>query len=168
MCKICFDTTVFQNYKKHRKLLENFFRHINSKNFAYQGESHKIHEEFHPRLTFVSENNISLELFLQIREKHSNLHDGEICLITFALENNCCFISDDEDARKRAKGENIHPCCINNENVEIGGSIGILIFLRDIAKIISKEEAKKIYEEMQKHNWLPNMDIDKINLEECI
>ena len=165
MCRVCIDTTVFKNYSKHKDILINFLKEVAYK-FAYEGEKHLIPHTFYSFVDFISEDDLPFDKFLEIKEKYPDLHDGEICLITYSIENNCCFLSDDKRARKRATQENIHPCCV--KNCKVGGSIGILLFLRDILKCISEKEAKEIYEIMRTENWLPpSINLDKQSLETC-
>lgn len=165
MYKICIDTTVFKNYQKFPNLLIKFLEDLKSLNYAYEDEKHLIENIFYKFLQFISEDDLSLDKFLELKNKYPNLHDGEICLIGYSIENNCCFLSDDDKARSKAKKENVFPCCLRD--YEIGGSIGILLFLRDIIDFVPFEESKQIYENMKNHNWLPNIDIYEIKLKEC-
>ncbi len=163
---ICIDTTIFKNFEVSKEELIKFFQKINSNNFAYEGEKDLINKTFFRVIhMFVSEEDVSLDVYLELREKYQNLDDGEICLMAFAKENGYCFISDDKKARKRAKRENIHPCCISNYN--IGGSIGILLLCIEL-NLISKLDALKLYELMKNKNRLPKKSLTEFKLEECL
>ncbi|RUM58416.1 MAG: hypothetical protein DSY59_00375 [Persephonella sp.] len=166
MLKICIDTTVFKNFDTEKELLKEFLKEINSENYAYEGEKNYIDDEFSEIIKkFVSEVDIDLDIFLEIKSKYPNLHDGEVCLIAYSIQYNCCFISDDKKARKKAENERIHPCCI--QNYFIGGSIGIILACRDLLNLITNEKAEDIYISMKSKNRLPNKNLSEFSLKNC-
>jgi len=163
--RVCIDTTVFKNFSIAKDILLTFFNRIQSENFAYEGEKEYIDKSFYQIITeFVSEDDIELDIFLELKNKYPYLHDGEICLIAYCIQNNCCFLSDDKRARRKAKKENIHPCCINN--YQIGGTIGILLACFYLG-IISEIKLSDIYNEMKRENRLPDKSILEFSLENC-